>query len=66
MDESSLTGESHLMPKDSYENCIKINNNNMTPIILSGTDCIEGNGKAVIICVGEKRSKSFVLKPWMI
>ena len=57
MDESSLTGESHLMPKDSYENCIKIKNSNITPIILSGTDCIEGNGKAVIICVGEKSTR---------
>ena len=57
MDESSLTGESHLMSKDSYENCIKMNIDNISPIILSGTDCIEGNGKAVIICVGEKSSR---------
>ena len=56
IDESSLTGESHLVSKDSYENCIK-KNNNISPIILSGTDCIEGNGKAVIICVGEKSTK---------
>ena len=56
IDESSLTGESHLVSKDSYENCIK-NNNGTTPIILSGTDCIEGNGKAVIVCVGEKSTK---------
>ena len=56
IDESSLTGESHLVSKDSYENCIK-NNNGITPIVLSGTDCIEGNGKAVIICVGEKSTK---------
>ena len=32
-------------------------NSNLSPIILSGTDCIEGNGKAVIICVGEKSTK---------
>ena len=61
MDESSLTGESHLVSKDSYENCIKRkeneDNHNLSPIILSGTDCIEGNGKAVIICVGEKSTK---------
>ena len=55
IDESSLTGESHLVSKDSYENCIK--NNNASPIILSGTDCIEGNGKALIICVGERSIK---------
>ena len=61
MDESSLTGESHLVSIDSYENCIKRKendeNSNLSPIILSGTDCIEGNGKAVIICVGEKSTK---------
>ena len=56
IDESSLTGESHLVSKDSYENCIE-HNNSSTPIALSGTDCIEGNGKAVIICVGEKSTK---------
>ena len=41
-----------------YEDCktnkeIKIN----APIILSGTDVIKGNGKAVIICVGERSTK---------
>ena len=58
VDESSLTGESKLVSKEIYEDCelnkeIKIN----TPIILSGTDVIKGNGKAVIICVGERSTK---------
>ena len=58
IDESSLTGESKLVSKEIYEDCelnkeIKIN----TPIILSGTDVIKGNGKAVIICVGERSTK---------
>ena len=29
----------------------------MTPIILWGTDVIKGNGKALIICVGERSTK---------
>ena len=58
IDESSLTGESKLVSKEIYEDCeenkeIKI----MTPIILSGTDVIKGNGKALIICVGERSTK---------
>ena len=60
IDESSLTGESHLISKDSYEICIsRISNNKgqTTPIILSGTACIEGNGKAVVIAVGERSTK---------
>ena len=39
IDENSLTGESQLVSKDSYENCLKKidnNKNNISPIILSG------------------------------
>ena len=58
IDESSLTGESKLVSKELYEDCIENKSAKMaTPIILSGTDCIKGNGKAMIICVGEKSTK---------
>ena len=58
MDESSLTGESNSVSKETYEDCI-LNpfKKNISPIILAGTDCIEGNGKAVVIGVGEKSTK---------
>ena len=54
IDESSLTGESKLVSKELYEDCQE---NKTSPIILSGTDIIKGNGKAMIICVGERSTK---------
>ena len=58
IDESALTGESKSVLKDTYENCI-LNpfKKSMSPIILAGTDCIEGNGKAIVIGVGEKSTR---------
>ena len=58
IDESSLTGESKPVSKERYEDCInKETKKNISPIILSGTDCIEGNGKAIVIGVGERSTK---------
>ena len=58
IDESMLTGESKPVSKETYENCISNSEKkNISPILLSGTNCIEGNGKAVIIGVGEKSMK---------
>ena len=55
IDESSLTGESKAVSKESYENCmLNPDKKNISPIILAGTSCIEGNGKAIVIGVGEK------------
>ena len=58
IDESSLTGESNSVSKETYEDCI-LNpfKKHISPIILAGTDCIEGNGKALVIAVGEKSTK---------
>ena len=56
-DESSLTGESKHIKKDIFNNCISNEKEEKSPIILSGTGCIEGNGKAVVIAVGDKSSK---------
>ena len=71
MDESSLTGESELMKKESYEKCLEErdkfdkNNNNInskipSPIILSGTHCQEGAGKGIVIAVGEFSQKGII------
>ena len=58
IDESSLTGESKPVSKDVFESCISNpSKKTISPIILSGTDCIEGNGKALVIGVGEKSTK---------
>ena len=56
-DESNLTGESKHIKKDIYSECILNSNEEKSPIILSGTGCIEGSGKAVVIAVGDKSSK---------
>ena len=55
MDESALTGESDAMKKEEFNKCNSQRNNNLkasSPLILSGTDCIEGNGKGIVIAVG--------------
>ena len=55
MDESALTGESDAMKKEDFAKCMSQKNNNLkasSPLILSGTDCIEGSGKGMVIAVG--------------
>ena len=58
IDENNLTGESRPVSKEPFEICIKNElKKNVSPIILSSTDCVEGNGKALVIGVGEKSTK---------
>ena len=60
IDKSSLTGESKPVTKETYEICLLNANEskkNISPIIISGTDCIGGNGKAMVIAIGEKNTK---------
>ena len=56
MDESVLTGESDAMSKEKYEKCMeclrKKESKIPSPLILSGTNCIEGTGKGIVIAVG--------------
>ena len=65
MDESALTGESEAMKKESVEQCMKLlEEGNVkslpSPIILSGTNCIEGTGKAIVLAVGEHSLKGII------
>ena len=63
MDESSLTGESDAVKKMVFEKCIEERNNNLkphSPFILSGTNCIEGNGMGIVIAVGEHSQKGII------
>ena len=66
MDESALTGESDAMKKEPYQRCIDILNSSKgkekvpSPLILSGTNCIEGSGKAIVLAVGDHSQKGII------
>ena len=67
MDESALTGESNAMRKEKLEKCIEIKKmkkkeeeNMPSPLILSGTNCIEGSGKGIVIAVGDHSQKGII------
>ena len=63
MDESALTGESDAMKKEPYQRCMEILSASKgkdkvpSPLILSGTNCIEGSGKAIVLAVGDHSQK---------
>ena len=64
MDESALTGESDAMKKEKYEKCKELQDAGETklpsPLILSGTNCVEGSGKGIVIAVGEHSQKGII------
>ena len=64
MDESALTGESDAMKKEKYDKCKELLNSGETklpsPLILSGTNCVEGSGKGIVIAVGEHSQKGII------
>ena len=68
MDESALTGESDAMKKEPYQRCMEIYNSlsekekakTPSPLILSGTNCIEGSGKAIVLAVGDHSQKGII------
>ena len=64
MDESALTGESDAMKKEKYEKCNELLKNGETklpsPLILSGTNCVEGSGKGIVIAVGDHSQKGII------
>ena len=64
MDESALTGESDAMKKEPFHKCIELQEKGETklpsPLILSGTNCIEGSGKAIVLAVGGHSQKGII------
>ena len=63
MDESALTGESDAMKKEPFQKCLELKQKGEkvpSPIILSGTHCIEGNGKAIVLAVGDHSQKGII------
>ena len=64
MDESALTGESDAMKKETYHHCMELKEKGETklpsPLILSGTNCIEGHGKAIVLAVGDHSQKGII------
>ena len=64
MDESALTGESDAMKKEKFDKCnemLKSGEKKLpSPLILSGTNCVEGSGKGIVIAVGEHSQKGII------
>ena len=67
MDESALTGESDAMKKEPYHICKELldkleskDSKLPSPLILSGTNCIEGSGKAIVLAVGDHSQKGII------
>ena len=62
MDEFELTGEALHARKEIYPKCQEIKdkggNNVPSPLILSGTKCVQGNGKGIVLCVGSHSQKN--------
>ena len=66
MDESALTGRTDAMKKMPYNKCLEEKYDNQdienvpSPLILSGTNCVEGSGKGIVIAVGEYSQKGLI------
>ena len=63
MDESALTGESDAMKKEPFQKCLELKKRGEkvpSPIILSGTHCIEGSGKGIVLAVGDHSQKGII------
>jgi magnesium-transporting ATPase (P-type) len=65
MDESSLTGESDNLKKENYDKCREIIENEETnrvpsPLMLSGSNCVEGTGYAIVLAVGDHSQKGII------
>ena len=57
MEENDITGESYPVTKEPFHKCEDIKKKNEkfipSPLIMAGTHCLQGNGKGIVLCVGE-------------
>ena len=64
VNESALTGESNELKKEPLAKCLEEKNSETdapaSPFLLSGTNCCEGNGKAIVIAVGDHSQKGII------
>ena len=64
IDESTLTGESDPQKKNIFEKCVEeIENKVKNPssnLLMSGTNVIEGSGKAIVIAIGKHSQKGII------
>lgn len=64
VNESALTGESNELRKEPLAKCLEElnegNDNPPSPFLLSGTNCSEGNGKGIVIAVGDHSQKGII------
>ena len=62
IEETALTGEPYPVTKEPFEKCTEIRKKGdkyiPSPLIMSGTNCVEGNGKGIVLCVGEHSMKN--------
>ena len=57
VEENSITGDSYPVNKEPFHKCEEIKKKNEknipSPLIMAGTHCIEGNGKGIVLSVGQ-------------
>ncbi len=65
LDESSLTGESEYLKKETFEKCREMRDSGKydkipSPLMLSGSNCVEGTGIAIVLAVGDHSQKGII------
>ena len=66
IDESALTGESKPLKKEIFDKCTEMvtESENIdkipSPLMLSGTNCVEGNGYGIVLAVGDHSQKGII------
>lgn len=57
LDESSMTGESHEVYKNTIDKCLNhgtVGKDSPSPVIISGSKIVSGEGKMVVLVVGKE------------
>ena len=62
IEETALTGEPYPVTKEPLYKCLENRKKGEkyipSPLIMSGTHCVEGSGKGIVLCVGEHSIKN--------